>query len=241
MTGDDSHNQGDSSGSSERLLRTLAYEAVGKGDMDTLLSLTKCKLETWPRERIKDSDGWYILAILSQVGSDSRRFGLAATEISRKVALTARLSYFNTTCMADVVCRTVALAAFEDLVQEHVVRCLEVEGHWGHYAAARLGLAAFRQKNIEILDLCLRRIRLHDESSSRTVDTGLEITQLECFMDILRGRQPRLDRLVDLLKQTDPSLRVRYYYTLSLLLDPEDLDELVFSGMLGTRHAMLVD
>lgn len=92
----------------------MAYDALGRGDIDRVLELTNDLLDRWPRERIQDSSGWYLLALLSQVGFDTRRFGIAAKEISRKVALTARLSYYRTSCMEDVICRTVALSAFEE-------------------------------------------------------------------------------------------------------------------------------
>ena len=69
----------------------MAYDALGRGDIDRVLELTNDLLDRWPRERIQDSSGWYLLALLSQVGFDTRRFGIAAKEISRKVALTARL------------------------------------------------------------------------------------------------------------------------------------------------------
>lgn len=209
--------------------------------MDGLLELTKDLLSRWPRERIQDSNGWYILAVMSQVGFDTRRFGIAAKELSRKVALTARLSYYRTSCMEDVICRTVALSAFEDLVEEQVLRCLEVDGHWGHYAASRLGLAAFRQKKLDILKLCLTRSRNFEGTSTSVVNLDLEVIQLENFVDILEGRPPDFDHMIDLLRQSEPQIQVRYYHTLSQLLDPEDFEEFISEGRLGTRHAMLVD
>lgn len=219
----------------------MAYDALGRGDIDRVLELTNDLLDRWPRERIQDSSGWYLLALLSQVGFDTRRFGIAAKEISRKVALTARLSYYRTSCMEDVICRTVALSAFEELVEEQVMRCLAVDGHWGHYSASRLGLAAFRQKKLDILKLCLARSRNFDCNSTSVVNVDLEVIQLENFVDILEGRPPNFERMLQLLRDSEQHIQVRYYHTLSQLLDPEDFEEFISEGRLGTRHAMLVD
>ena len=219
----------------------MLFEALGRGDIDRMLELAEDLLKRWPRERIQDSHGWYILAIMSQVGFDTRRFGIAAKELSRKVALTARLSYYRTSCMADVICRTVALSAFEDLVEEQVMRCLAVDGHWGHYSASRLGLAAFRQKKLDILKLCLARSRSFDGTSTSVVNVELEVTQLENFVAILEGRPPNFERMLQLLRDSEQHIQVRYYHTLNQILDPEDFQEFIAEGRLGTRHAMLVD
>lgn len=210
----------------EDILKGLLSDALGHGDHDQLLDLTKELLDQWPRQRIRNSMEWWILAMLSQVGSDGRRFGFAATEISRKVALTARLSYYRTTSDYDVICRTVALSAFEEVNLPQVLKCLMEDGHMGHYAASRLGLAAFQQRNIEVLEHCVKRSRNMDPAKANIIDSKIELAQLECYYDILIGRTPNIENLIQLLRDTSTEFRERYYHTLNILLDLDDEPDL---------------
>jgi hypothetical protein len=210
----------------EGILKGLLSDALQHGDHDQLLELTRELLDQWPRQRVRNSMEWWILAMLSQVGSDGRRFGFAATEISRKVALTARLSYYRTTSNYDVVCRTVALSAFEELSLPQVMKCLMVEGHMGHYAASRLGLAAFQQRNVEVLEHCVKRSRNFDAKKENIIDYKIELALLECYCDILKGSSPDIENLIQLLRDTSQEFRERYYHTVNTLLDLDDVSDL---------------
>ncbi len=207
----------------DAILQELLIGALQVGDLDQMLVLASDLLKAWPLQRIRNSAEWRILAALSQVGSDQRRLGLAASEISRKVALTARLSYFKTNSDYDIVCRTVSLSAFEEVSLDQVMRCLAVNGDISHYAAARLGLAGYRQKDPEIVALCIRRASRIKENMSNLADPHIELAFLTSCHNILLGRDPQLDKLVQLWRNTRVEFRERYYNSLCILIDPEDL------------------
>ena len=226
MPDDDDSQQSEQIDIDDGMLQDLLTDALQHGDHDQLLTLTRDLLKQWPLQRIRNSREWRILAALSQVGSDGRRFGLAAVEISRKVALTARLSFYRTSNDYDMVCRTVALSAFEDLSEQQVLKCLMLDGPIGHYAASRLGNAAYRQRNVAILEHCIKRVRNCDEQMERMVDKRIELALLECYYSILTNQTPDTENLLRLWQETTGEYRERYFHTINTLLDPEDLLEL---------------
>ena len=162
--------------------------------------------------------------MLSHIQADDRRFGLLASQIGKKVALTARRSFYQTSSVYDVICRTVALAAHEDITVPQALTCLKEDTHMGHYAASRLGHSAFLHGNVPVLALCLERSHRISAGLEEFADSRLELALLRCYLAILTRRSPDLDELVHLWHNTRPEFRNRYFHTICSLLDWEDIE-----------------
>lgn len=194
-----------------------------RGQCEQFLELAAVLLERWPRERIRNTNEWRILAMLSHMGCEGRLLGFTAAEISRKVALTARLSYYQTRNDFDVVYRTIALSSIEEIPIEHALHSLAQQGHLGHYASARLGHAAYVQGNMELIKLCIRRSMDTEGVPEDMVCLPLETLILKSYLAIMQHKDIPESDIVQLWKELSPGMRERYYNTLTQFLDPEDL------------------